>query len=82
MSNAGEGLITTSLHFMPDVESPCPICKGARYNEATLEVTYAGKNIAEILDMTVEKGETFFSERPYLCIRSACSMRWGWATCG
>ncbi|MEO7909499.1 MAG: excinuclease ABC subunit UvrA, partial [Roseiflexaceae bacterium] len=63
---AGEGLITTSLHFMPDVESPCPICKGARYNQETLEVTYAGKNIAQILDMTVEEGETFFKERPYL----------------
>ena len=63
---AGEGLITTSLHFMPDVESPCPICKGARYNEETLEVTYAGKNIAEILDMTVEEGETFFKQRSYL----------------
>jgi excinuclease ABC subunit A len=63
---AGEGLITTSLHFMPDVESPCPICKGARYNEETLEVMYAGKNIAEILDMTVEEGEAFFGERPYL----------------
>ena len=63
---AGEGLITTSLHFMPDVESPCPICKGARYNEETLEVTYAGKNIADILDMTVEEGETFFKQRPYL----------------
>ncbi len=63
---AGEGLITTSLHFMPDVESPCPICKGTRYNEETLEVTYAGKNIAEILDMTVEEGESFFKERPYL----------------
>jgi len=63
---AGEGLITTSLHFMPDVESPCPICKGARYNEETLEVTYAGKNIAEILDMTVEEGENFFKQRPYL----------------
>jgi excinuclease ABC subunit A len=63
---AGEGLITTSLHFMPDVESPCPICKGARYNAETLEVTYAGKNIAAILDMTVEEGVTFFKGRPYL----------------
>ncbi|HEY3227686.1 MAG TPA: excinuclease ABC subunit UvrA, partial [Roseiflexaceae bacterium] len=63
---AGEGLITTSLHFMPDVESPCPICKGARYNGETLEVTYHDKNIAEILDMTVEEGVTFFKERPYL----------------
>jgi excinuclease ABC subunit A len=63
---AGEGLITTSLHFMPDVESPCPICKGARYNAETLEVTYHGKHIAEILDMTVEEGVTFFKDRPYL----------------
>jgi excinuclease ABC subunit A len=51
---------------MPDVESPCPICKGARYNEETLEITYQGKNIAEILDLTVEEGEIFFKQRPYL----------------
>jgi len=60
---AGEGLITTSLHFLPDVESPCPVCKGARYNAETLEVTYQEKNIAEILDMTVEEGVSFFANR-------------------
>jgi excinuclease ABC subunit A len=60
---AGEGLITTSLHFLPDVESPCPACKGARYNAETLEVEYQGKNIAEILDMTVEEGVSFFAGR-------------------
>ena len=65
-SAPAKGLITTSLHFLPDVESPCPICNGTRYNEETLEVTYQGKNIAEVLDMTVEEGESFFHERPYL----------------
>ncbi len=61
---AGAGLITTSLHFLPDVESPCPVCKGARYNAETLEVTYQDRNIAEILDLTVEEGVQFFANRP------------------
>jgi excinuclease ABC subunit A len=60
---AGEGIVITSLHFMPDVENPCPACKGARYNEETLEVTYRGKNIAEILAMPVEEGVSFFADR-------------------
>jgi excinuclease ABC subunit A len=60
---AGEGIVVTSLHFMPDVENPCPACKGARYKEATLEVEYRGKNIAEILDMPVEEGVTFFHDQ-------------------
>jgi excinuclease ABC subunit A len=55
--------VVTSLHFMPDVENPCPACKGARYKEATLEVEYRGKNIAEILDMPVEEGVTFFHDQ-------------------
>ena len=58
----GEGTITTKLHFMPDVEVVCPTCKGARYNQETLEVTYNGKNIAEILDMSIEDGVEFFAE--------------------
>jgi excinuclease ABC subunit A len=58
----GEGLVTTRLHFMPDVESPCPVCKGTRYNAETLEVTYRGKNIAEVLDMTIEEGARFFQD--------------------
>jgi len=56
----GEGTITTKLSFMPDVEVPCPACKGARYNEDTLEVTYNGRNIAEVLDMSIEEGVEFF----------------------
>ena len=59
----GEGTITTKLHFMPDVEVVCPTCKGARYNQDTLEVTYNGKNIAEILDMSIEDGVGFFEDQ-------------------
>jgi excinuclease ABC subunit A len=57
----GEGTITTQLSFMPDVEVLCPTCKGARYNQDTLEVKYHGKNIAEVLDMSVEDGVQFFA---------------------
>ena len=60
----GEGRITTSLHFMPDVEVECAACKGLRYNEETLEVTFKGKNIAEILEMSIEEGAAFFGGYP------------------
>ncbi len=59
----GEGQITTKLHFMPDVEVPCPACKGARYNDETLEVTYNEKNIAEVLQMSIEEGVDFFANQ-------------------
>jgi excinuclease ABC subunit A len=59
----GEGCITTQLHFMPDVEVTCPTCKGARYNEETLEVTYQQKNIAEVLEMSIEDGVDFFADQ-------------------
>ncbi len=59
---SGEGSITTQLSFMPDVEVLCPTCKGARYNSDTLEVTYRGKSIAEVLDMSIEDGGEFFHE--------------------
>ena len=58
---SGDGTITTKLHFMPDVEVPCPACKGLRYNQDTLEIKYQGKNIAEILDMSIEEGVDFFA---------------------
>jgi excinuclease ABC subunit A len=61
---AGEGVVTTHLGFMPDVEVPCESCKGARYNPETLEVTYAYKNITQILNMSVEEGATFFRDQP------------------
>jgi excinuclease ABC subunit A len=60
----GEGTITTQLSFMPDVEVLCPTCKGARYNQDTLEVKYQGKNIAEVLDLSIEEGAQFFSTEP------------------
>jgi excinuclease ABC subunit A len=60
----GEGTITTQLSFMPDVEVLCPTCKGARYNQDTLEVKYRGKNIAEVLDISVEEGVAFFADEP------------------
>ncbi len=61
---SGEGTITTSLSFMPDVEVLCPTCKGARYNQDTLDVTYQGKSIAEVLDLSVEEGVRFFAGQP------------------
>jgi excinuclease ABC subunit A len=59
---AGDGTVTTHLHFMADVEVLCEACKGARYNAETLEITYRGKNIAEILDMSIEEGVSFFAD--------------------
>jgi excinuclease ABC subunit A len=61
---SGEGAITTQLSFMPDVEVLCPTCKGARYNQDTLEVQYQGKSIAEVLELSVEEGVAFFASEP------------------
>jgi excinuclease ABC subunit A len=56
----GDGIIKIEMHFLPDVYVPCEVCKGRRYNRETLEVRYKGKNIAEILDMTVSEALDFF----------------------
>ncbi len=61
---SGEGSITTQLYFMPDVEGLCETCKGARFNPETLQVIYKGRNIADILDMSIEEGVTFFQDKP------------------
>jgi excinuclease ABC subunit A len=61
---SGEGTITTQLSFMPDVEVVCPTCKGARYHQETLKVEYHGKNIAEVLEMSIEDGVEFFGDQP------------------
>jgi excinuclease ABC subunit A len=63
---AGHGIVTERLSFMPDVEIPCETCKGTRYNADTLEVTYNGKTIAEVLDLSIEEGVCFFKDRPTL----------------
>ncbi|HLN64050.1 MAG TPA: excinuclease ABC subunit UvrA [Symbiobacteriaceae bacterium] len=60
----GDGIIKIEMHFLPDVYVPCEVCKGARYNRETLEVHYKGKNIADILDMTVEESVEFFRPIP------------------
>ncbi len=60
---SGEGTIVTKLSFMPDVEVTCPTCKGQRYKQETLDVTYKGKNIAEVLDTSVEEGVEFFADQ-------------------
>ena len=61
---AGDGLLKIEMHFLPDVYVPCEVCKGRRYNRETLEVRYKGKNIAEVLDMTVEEAAEFFRSLP------------------
>jgi excinuclease ABC subunit A len=60
----GEGVITTQLYFMPDVEVTCAVCKGARFNAETLEVTVSGKTIDDVLNMSIEEGVTFFASEP------------------
>lgn len=60
----GDGIIKIEMHFLPDIYVPCEVCKGKRYNRETLEVKYKGKNIAEILDMTVEDALEFFKNIP------------------
>jgi excinuclease ABC subunit A len=62
----GDGLIKVEMHFLPDIYVVCDACKGKRYNRETLEVQYKGKNINEVLEMTVEEGLAFFSAIPVL----------------
>jgi len=60
----GDGIIKIEMHFLPDVYIPCEVCKGKRYNRETLEVRYKGKNIADVLDMTVSQALEFFRNIP------------------
>jgi excinuclease ABC subunit A len=64
---SGEGTIVTALSFMPDVEVQCPTCKGQRYKQETLEVNYRGKNIAQVLDTSIEEGVEFFADQSAIC---------------
>ena len=66
---SGDGLVKIEMHFLPDIFVPCDVCKGKRYNHETLEVRYKGKNIADVLDMTVEEALTFFENQPKLMPR-------------
>jgi excinuclease ABC subunit A len=60
----GDGVIKVEMHFLPDVYVPCDVCRGKRYNRETLEIRYKGKNIHEVLDMTVEDAAEFFQNVP------------------
>src|SRR5690606_30689772 len=60
----GDGVTKVEMHFLPDVYVPCDICKGKRYNRETLDVRYKGKNIFEVLELTVEDAYAFFEAIP------------------
>src|SRR5699024_8367436 len=60
----GDGIIKIEMHFLPDVYVPCEVCEGKRYNRETLDITFKGKNIADVLDMRVEEALQFFSNIP------------------
>ena len=68
----GDGIIRIEMQFLPDVYVPCEVCHGKRYNREALEIKYKGKNIADVLDMTVEEGLEFFANIP--------SIRTSWTT--
>ncbi|CAN5868012.1 excinuclease ABC subunit UvrA [soil metagenome] len=61
---AGDGTIKIEMHFLPDVYVPCEVCKGARYNRDTLDITFKGKNVAEVLDLSCEEALEFFGNQP------------------
>ncbi|MBE5796260.1 MAG: excinuclease ABC subunit UvrA [Clostridiales bacterium] len=63
-SCSGDGLVKIEMHFLPDIYVPCEVCKGRRYNRETLEVTYKGKNIYDVLEMNVEEAMGFFENHP------------------
>jgi excinuclease ABC subunit A len=80
----GEGVITTQLYFMPDVEVMCGVCKGARFNGETLEVTLRGKTIDDVLNMSLEEGVAFFADEPAVGkkIEVLCDLGLGYLTLG
>jgi excinuclease ABC subunit A len=63
---SGDGTIKIEMHFLPDVYVPCEVCKGARYNRDTLDITFKGKNISEVLDMPCEEAAEFFANQPVI----------------
>ncbi|MDR1132134.1 MAG: excinuclease ABC subunit UvrA [Oscillospiraceae bacterium] len=81
---AGDGLLKIEMHFLPDIYVPCEVCKGKRYNRETLEVRYKGKNISEVLDMTVEESVSFFENLPKIReqLQTLCEVGLGYIRLG
>ena len=69
---SGDGTIKIEMHFLPDVYVPCEVCKGARYNRDTLDITFKGKNIAEVLDLSIEEAHEFFANQPTIARQLEC----------
>ncbi len=80
----GDGIIKIEMHFLSDVYVPCEVCKGKRYNRETLEVKFKGKNISDILDMTVDEGVEFFSNIPKIQrkLKTLCDVGLGYIKIG
>ena len=80
----GDGIIKIEMHFLPDVYVPCDVCKGKRYNRETLEVNYKGKNIYDVLEMTIEEGCKFFENLPkiYRKLKTLCDVGLGYVKIG
>ena len=80
----GDGVIRVEMHFLPDVYVPCDVCKGHRYNRETLEIQFKGKNIREVLEMTVEQAHGFFSAQPVIArkLKTLLDVGLGYITLG
>jgi excinuclease ABC subunit A len=81
---SGDGTIKIEMNFLPDVYVPCEVCKGARYNRDTLDITFKGKNIAEVLDMPCEDAVTFFENQPNIArhMQTLCDVGLGYVRLG
>jgi len=80
----GDGVLRVEMHFLPDVYVPCDVCKGHRYNRETLEIQFKGKNIHEVLAMTVEQAYAFFSAQPVIArkLKTLLDVGLGYITLG
>ncbi len=80
----GDGVTRVEMHFLPDVYVPCDVCKGQRYNRETLEIHFKGKNIREILNLTVEQAHEFFSAQPTIArkLKTLLDVGLGYITLG
>ena len=81
---SGDGLVKIEMHFLPDIYVPCDVCKGKRYNRETLEVTYKGKNISDVLNMTADEAVEFFENLPRIRrkVEALCQVGLGYVKLG